>query len=144
MPAHNQSVAFIIHLAKVQSILSQRFDKGLGGLGFSEFLVLYHLAQAEGQQMRRVDLADKVGLTASGVTRLLLPMEKVGYIKSGPAESDARVRLVVLASGGKQRLHEARERMDVLLQEIIPNRKTKELESLSVLLLDIGGKALMV
>jgi len=139
----SQSVKFLINLAKTQTILNNRFDRGLGGLGFNEFLILFHLSQAEDQKMRRVDIADKIGMTASGVTRLLLPMEKVGYIKSGPNEDDARVRLVVLSPGGDQRLTEALERIEVLVEDIIPTEKSKELEALSELLVEIGGRALM-
>ena len=94
--------------------------------------------------MRRVDIADKIGLTPSGVTRLLLPMEKIHLIKSGPIEEDARVRFVQLASAGKQKLAETLERLEVLAEDIIPNKKTKEIESLSGLLMEIGGRALMI
>ena len=94
--------------------------------------------------MRRVDIADKIGLTPSGVTRLLLPMEKVHLVKSGPIEKDARVRFVQLASAGKQKLAETLERLEVLAEDIIPNKKTKEIESLSGLLMEIGGRALMI
>ena len=140
----NKSIEFFINLSKTQTILNGRFDRGLGGLSFSEFLILFHLSQAEGEKMRRVDIADKIGLTPSGVTRLLLPMEKVHLIKSGPIEKDARVRFVQLASAGKQKLAETLERLEVLAEDIIPNKKTKEIESLSGLLMEIGGRALMI
>jgi DNA-binding MarR family transcriptional regulator len=139
----NPAVRFFINLGKAQTILNHRFDRGLGGLGFSEFLILLHLTQADDQKMRRVDLAEKIGMTASGVTRLLLPMEKVHLIKSGPTEKDARVRYVLLAPAGKQKFSEAVERLEVLAEEIIPSTKTKEVESLSDLLVEIGGRALM-
>jgi len=140
----NKSIEFFINLYKTQTILNSRFDRGLGGLSFSEFLILFHLSQAEGEKMRRVDIADKIGLTPSGVTRLLLPMEKIHLIKSGPIEEDARVRFVQLASAGKQKLAETLERLEVLAEDIIPNKKTKEIESLSGLLMEIGGRALMI
>jgi len=140
----NKSIEFFINLYKTQTILNSRFDRGLGGLSFSEFLILFHLSQAEGEKMRRVDIADKIGLTPSGVTRLLLPIEKVHLVKSGPIEKDARVRFVQLASAGKQKLAETLERLEVLAEDIIPNKKTKEIESLSGLLMEIGGRALMI
>ena len=94
--------------------------------------------------MRRVDIAEKIGMTASGVTRLLLPMEKIHLVKSGPIEKDARVRFVQLASGGKQKLTEVLDRLDLLAEEIIPNAKNKKIEILSDLIIEIGGRALMV
>jgi DNA-binding MarR family transcriptional regulator len=144
MVSVNTSVKFLVNLAKAQSILTRRFDRGLGGLGFNEFLVLISLHQADEQKMRRVDLAEKIGMTASGVTRILLPMEKVHLIKSGPVEDDARVRFVTATPAGKEKLSEALERIDLLMEEVIPSSKMKEVETFSNLLLEIGGKALMV
>jgi DNA-binding MarR family transcriptional regulator len=103
------SLQFFLHLAKVHAVAARRFDSGLGGLGFSDFLILHHLSLASGEKMRRVDLADKIGLTASGITRLLAPMEKVGYIRREAEAQDARVSYVVLAPGGKRYLGEALE-----------------------------------
>ena len=143
MQSTNNQVKFLLNLAKAQSILSRRFDRGLGGLGFNEFLILHHLEQSEGRKLKRVDLAEKIGLTASGVTRLLLPMEKIGLVKSGPIEQDARVRFILLAPGGEQKLRDAKERISELTEEIFPQKREKDLAMLSDLLVEIGGRALM-
>jgi len=143
MEKTSKSVKFLINLAKTQTILNNRFDRGLGGLGFSEFLILFNLREAEGQKMRRVDIADKIGMTASGITRLLLPMEKIGLVKSGPAEQDARVRSVILAGAGKQKLTEALERIEFLASEIIPSDKVKKINDFSEFIVELGGRALM-
>lgn len=140
----NPAIKFIITLGKTASVLSNRLDRGLGGLGFTEFLILYYLNQAEEQKMSRVDLAAKVGLTASGITRLLLPMEKVHVVKSGPQEQDARVRLVTLTSAGKQKLEEAVERVEIFATDIIAKDKINKLDEISDLLLEIAGRALIV
>ncbi|MDD5341140.1 MAG: MarR family winged helix-turn-helix transcriptional regulator [Patescibacteria group bacterium] len=139
----SSAVKLLINMAKTQAILNARLDRGLGGLGFSEFLILYHLSQAEDQKMRRVDLADKIGLTASGVTRLLLPMEKVHLIKNGPQEDDARVRSVILGAGGKQKLTEALERIEILAEDIISPVQAKKIDDISDFIVDLGGKVLM-
>ena len=136
-------VKFFVNLGKAHSILSGRFDRGLGGLGWSEFLILFHLDQAEAGSMRRVDLAGKVGMTASGITRQLLPMEKVHLVKSGPVEKDARVRTVALAAGGREKLTEALERLEFLAGEIIPDGQAKAIAEMSDLLLELGGRAMM-
>ena len=72
------------------------------GIGFSEYLVLRYLYQSSGRKLRRIDLADKVGLSASGVTRLLNPMEKIGLVAKEEAPRDARVSLVVLTEAGER------------------------------------------
>jgi len=139
----NPTVTFFLNLGRAQTILAERFDRGLGGLGFNEFLILYHLEQAEAGKLRRVDLAKKIGLTASGVTRLLLPMEKIGLIKSGPPSDDARVRFVIMSNSGRQKMLEAVERLELLGEDLIPSSKNKNLGQLSELLLEISGRALM-
>lgn len=117
----NPSLQFFLELARVQAIMARRFDSRLGGgLGLSDFVILYHLSQAEEEKLRRVDLAEKVGLTASGVTRMLAPMEKIGLIAREKDARDARVSYVMLAPGGRQLLHERLERAEFLAEEIMP------------------------
>lgn len=140
MKKENQSIKFILELTKTLAVLTRRFDSGLGGLGLNEFTILYNLNTASDKKMRRIDLAHKIGLTASGVTRLLLPMEKIGLVKSGKSESDARARYVMIAPGGKRVLHEAIERMEFLMQELIPEKKNSKLEELSELISEIGAR----
>jgi DNA-binding MarR family transcriptional regulator len=93
-----------IEFARLSAIGARQFPTGLEGLGFSEFVILYHLSQAPGVQMRRIDLADKLGLTASGVTRLLLPMEKLGLVSKEKHRRDARVSLVRLTPAGRRNM----------------------------------------
>lgn len=134
----NSQVNFFLQLAKFQTQLSRRLDSRLGGLSLSEFVILHQLHQAEDHRMRRIDLAEAVGLTASGVTRLLLPMEKIGLVKREANRDDARVSYVVLASGGKTKYTEGLERMEIFAEDIIPSGKIKKLEECSELLTDLG------
>lgn len=134
------TLKFFMNLAKTQFIMSRRFDGKLGGLGFNELMILYYLSQSREEKLRRVDLAEKAGLTASGITRMLLPMEKVGYVKREYAKEDARVSYVALAPGGKRRLAEGLERAEEFMEELISPDKSKKLENLSEVLAEIGGK----
>ena len=52
------------------------------GLSVSEYRVLDRLANAPNEAMRRVDLAADVGLTPSGVARMLAPMQKMRCLRS--------------------------------------------------------------
>ena len=123
----NTKVQFFIHLARAQAILNRKFDNGLGGLGFNEFIILFHLSQGDGK-MRRIDLAEKIGFTASGITRLLLPMEKIGLVKKEVDPRDARVSYVMLAPGGKRQFNEALERAELLSEDILPVVDSKQFE----------------
>ena len=130
---------FFLNLAKIQAVLTRRFDSGLGGLGFTDFMILFHLSHAEGEKLRRVDLADKVGLTASGVTRLLAPMEKVGLVKREAHEGDARVSYVLLAPGGKRRFQETLERAELLSEELLPTVKNKKMKEVCEVFHELGA-----
>ncbi len=140
----SEQIKFIINLAKTHSVLVKRFDSGLGnGLGFNEFLILFHLNQAPEGKMRRIDLAEKIGITASGITRLLLPMEKIGLVKSDATSVDARVKFVLISKSGQEKINETQERFDDLIEEILKPINKNELNKLSKSLVEIGGKILM-
>ncbi|OGF25071.1 hypothetical protein A2303_05615 [Candidatus Falkowbacteria bacterium RIFOXYB2_FULL_47_14] len=134
----NPKIKFCLDIAKFQTELSRRLDSRLGGLGWNEFIILYRLSREDGQKMRRIDLAEAVGLTASGITRLLLPMEKIGLVKKEANARDARVSLVALAPGGRTKLSEGLERMEIFCDDLIPSGKTKKAEELSDLLTDLN------
>src|SRR5437763_16765895 len=61
------------------------------GLTLNDYEVLLHLSHADGGRLRRVDLAERVILTASGITRLLEGLERVGLVTKENCASDARV-----------------------------------------------------
>jgi DNA-binding MarR family transcriptional regulator len=77
------------------------------GLTINDYEVLLHLARTDGRQLRRVDLADRLVLTASGITRLLDGLERAGFVEKGRCESDARVTYAVLTETGLDKLREA-------------------------------------
>lgn len=128
MSSISHTLSFFISLSRIETVLSRRLDARLGGLGWSDFLILYALSTAEGQRMRRVDLAVTIGLTASGITRLLLPMEKVGLVRREAHDGDARVSYVALAPGGEARLSEAITRAEEFCSDIIHTAESVEVE----------------
>lgn len=128
----NKQLDFFLKLSRVQAIVSRAFDRGLGGgLGFTDFVILYYLSQAPGEKMRRIDLANKVALSASGVTRLLLPMEKIGLVEREASTEDARVSYVKLAPGGKRLLEERIERADRFGEEFLSTTKVSNIKDIS-------------
>jgi DNA-binding MarR family transcriptional regulator len=70
------------------------------GLTLSDYEVLLRLKNAEGGMMRRVDLAEQVLLTASGITRLLEGLERAGYVRKETCASDARVSYAKITDEG--------------------------------------------
>jgi DNA-binding MarR family transcriptional regulator len=131
----NPSLELFIALSKILTKHSRRFNGGLDGIGFNEFVILVHLEQVPGKKMRRIDLAEKMGLTASGVTRILAPMEKIGLIKREVAPRDARVSFVAITPSGHRNLTETLEKTETFFEEIFPPAKLKKATGLSDLLI---------
>ena len=77
------------------------------GLTLNDYEVLLHLSQSEDGRMRRVDLAERVLLTASGITRLLEGLERSGYVCKETCDSDARVSYAKLTDEGQAKLRVA-------------------------------------
>lgn len=105
-----KEMAFIINMWSVNSIISKRIDANLGathGIGLTEYMILFHLNNSHGKTMRRIDLANNIGLTASGITRIVSPMEKIGVVVKEQNPRDARVSLVKLTPAGEQILQDA-------------------------------------
>ncbi len=128
----SHELKFILAMAKASSVLVRTFDSRLlHGLSLNDFSILYHLSLAEDERLRRVDLAEKMGLTASGVTRLLLPMEKVGLVKREAHEQDGRVSYVKLSRAGKTALSESSERADMIAEEILSGTGLKGFSDLT-------------
>lgn len=141
MNKKHQPLDLFLNLAKTQALLSRRFDNGLGGLGFNEFIILFHLDQAPEKKLSRIELAQKLGLTASGITRLLLPMEKIGLIGKETHASDARISLVLLAPGGRRKLNEGLERAGLLSKALLENLKPEDIAIATKTLADLSKNA---
>ena len=132
----NKELEFLLNLSKLNSKIYRKLDASLWGIWFNDFIVLYYLNQSIDKKLRRIDLAEKVWLTASGVTRLLLPMEKIWLVSKEVNQFDARVSYVVLAKWWETKLEEAMERINFVLAEIMRNSLKSELEKTTTLLID--------
>lgn len=136
----NSGLKLLINLFKVQAMMSRRFDRlSMHGIGFNDFLILHLLQQADGGKMRPTDLAERTGLTASGVTRMLLPMEKIGLIARQAGVRDARVSLVVITAAGKRIYEESLETANLIAKEIVPAEYSKNNHPLAGFLKALGG-----
>lgn len=111
-----------LDLSKGYASLIRRLDGRLGsfhGLSFADFAVLRELEQAEGGRLRRVDLAERLGLTPSAVTRALIPLEKIGIVNREPDQRDARVGYASLTRAGERLLKDATATAEEACQEVL-------------------------
>jgi DNA-binding MarR family transcriptional regulator len=77
------------------------------GLTINDYEALLLLSRAEGKRMRRVDLARRLILTPSGVTRLLEGLEEAGLVERTACSHDLRVSYAQLTAAGSAKLEEA-------------------------------------
>ena len=110
------------------------------GLTISDFEVLLRLGRAPERRMRRVDLAQEVLLTASGITRLLDGLERAGYVERDSCATDRRVVYAVLTDDGLAKLREAATSHFGQVEELFGARyDERELVALGELLARLGG-----
>jgi DNA-binding MarR family transcriptional regulator len=122
-------IAAWIGLLRAHATTTRRFNAELvaeHGLTLNDYEVLLHLSRAEDRQLRRVDLAERVLLTPSGITRLLEGLERAGYVERAPCASDARVTYAQLTDAGEGKLREAAETHVAGIREFFRGRFSKE------------------
>ena len=134
---------FCLRLARAQALIVRRFDSILGnlhGLSFGDYQLLYHLQRAPGARLRRIDLAERLALTASGITRSLMPLEKIGLVARQADARDARVGYAVITETGQALLIHADATAQALGQELLGSASPEQLAPLSLLLAGIASK----
>lgn len=126
----------VINLIKLQGKIQKRVGGGLSvhGLGLSDYFVLNQLHIAPSQKMRRNELAERVGLSPSGITRLLNPLEKIGLVEKEANPRDARVSLVTLSASGKQVYEEAKTSFSGASRDLFESLNATQLSKLSELI----------
>lgn len=103
-PSSLSASSLVLQVLQLHSQVQKQVGRALSahGIGVSEYLVLQRLREASGQKLGRSELAELVGLSPSGVTRLLNPMEKIGLVAKEDNPRDARMSWVTLTATGQQ------------------------------------------
>ncbi len=96
------------------------------GLTVNDYETLLLLSKADNGQLRRVDLAEGLALTPSGVTRLLDGLESQGLCAKDNCASDARVTYAVITDTGRAKLREASCSHVDAVQALFEERFTKD------------------
>jgi len=111
------------------ALINKQLNNSLGyvhGIGFSEYMVLNSLFDSPNKTMTRIDLAQSIGRTASGVTKMLLPMEKIGLIQKEVGARDARVSLVKISKAGESLFKNATTTLDQNSKQLLSNLNSKQ------------------
>jgi DNA-binding MarR family transcriptional regulator len=95
---------------KAHTVITRALERQLiesQHLPLAEYDVLVQLSEADDGALRMSQLADRVLLSRSGLTRLVERLERHGLVERIDCSSDARGSYAVLTDLGKQRLREA-------------------------------------
>lgn len=104
------------------------------GLSLNDLTVLQSLCSAPGRRLRRVELADRLGITPSGIARLVAPLEKLGYLSRDSDPHDARIALVCVTGVGAELYQDAvkvaEEKATTLLGDVFDSAEQQQLTEL--------------
>ena len=106
----SREVQAFVSLLRAHASVVRGLDRELvadHGLTINDYEVLLRLARAPDRMLRRVDLAQQVLLTPSGITRLLDGLQRHGYVEKAACDSDARVVYAKLTEAGGEKLRTA-------------------------------------
>ncbi|MDW3177047.1 MAG: MarR family transcriptional regulator [Acidimicrobiia bacterium] len=105
-----KTLDLVTTLLDTATTLTRRLDGSLSsikGITFSEYQMLSALRDQPLATATRVDIAGSVGLTPSGITRALKPMEKLGFVETTKDARDARKSLAKLTAAGHELVKDA-------------------------------------
>jgi DNA-binding MarR family transcriptional regulator len=109
-------------VAAASTALERHLDRhlaGIRGISLGEYRIVRALGDAPQSRASRVELARMVGLTASGATRALQPLEKLGYVQTIRNERDARLALATLTGAGEELVRDASDVVDDAMAAIL-------------------------
>jgi DNA-binding MarR family transcriptional regulator len=110
------------------------------GLTISDYEALQVLSCAEDYRMKRVDLARRLVLSPSGVTRLLEGLEDAGLVARAACPGDRRVTYAKLTDAGLAKLRDASCGHEGSIRSLLEEHLSpEELEQLADVLAKVPG-----
>lgn len=131
MNTFTESMILLTQLSLTAVRLNKKLDRSLAvhGISFNEFLIMHFLAQANLNTLSRIELAESLGITASGITRMLNPMEKNHIVEKQSLARDARVSLVKLTDTGSKLYKDAFVSFQHNAQSLLPEVRQYQAET---------------
>lgn len=132
MSEHSLEAGFVIQNSILASKLAKKVDGQLSihGISFTEFMIMHYLNASVLKTMRRIEIAESVGISASGVTRLIAPMEKIGIVEKESNPRDARQSLVRLSKVGQRLFEDASVSFEDCSKSILQSLSENQLKKL--------------
>jgi DNA-binding MarR family transcriptional regulator len=134
-----------VRLLRAHAAIARTFNAQLQaeqGMTINDFEALLLLSRAPDQRLKRVELAERIQLTPSGVTRMLDGLQAAGWVAKAECSDDARVSYAVLTDLGREKLERAYDAHTGAVAELFTERFDEtELEALAMLLGRLPGAA---
>jgi len=126
----SKNIELLLSLTSMYTSVFKNIDRHLSvhGISLSEFLVMYQLSLVSNHTVRRIDLAESVGMSASGITRLLNPMEKLKLVEKEQNPRDARVSFVKLSDVGFELLNDVIKSVQIASDSLFKSLDTNDIE----------------
>ena len=126
---------FDLSLARTQ--LARDVDHPLSahGISLADLAILRELRLEPSRKLRRSELAQRLGITPSGIARQVAPLERIGLVARESHDRDARLALVVLTDTGTRIVDDALQTAEAAADRALAARwSDSERERLSKLL----------
>lgn len=133
---NRESLNAVLNLALARTVVVRDMERRLSshGIGLSDLALLIELYESPERQAQRLDLAERLGVTTSGIARQLLPLERIGLVTRVSDAVDARRAHVVLTEAGARTVEEvvpdAEEAANIALNKRWNGKDLKGLTSL--------------
>jgi DNA-binding MarR family transcriptional regulator len=131
------SLDTLFDLSLTRTQLAREIDHPLSahGISLADLAILRELRGEPTGKLRRSELAQRLGVTPSGIARQVAPLERIGLVARESHDRDARLALVVLTDTGKQIVDEALQTAEAAAERALAARwSDAERERLSKLL----------
>lgn len=124
-------------LLRIRETTTREIDRRLeqhGEVSLADYGVLITLVTAPGLRLRMSDLGIRQMLTPSGITRVIIGLEKRGLVRREPDPADGRATLAALTRPGLEALRRAQVIHHAAVRDVFLHRLTpRELNRLTQL-----------
>lgn len=134
----DNSLISLLRLMRASDVVEEKVSgafSSVHGLAIKEVFLLMHLENDPLQRLSRIELSRRLHISASTVTRMTTPLEKIGLVSRQSDPRDARLAFVVLTKAGKSKITEARTTLARQAEKVFQDRwEDTEIAELSELL----------
>ena len=121
-PKKAPASAAFVRLVRANAAVTRQLSAQLSadhGVSLNAYEALVWLDREPDARLRRVDLANRLLLTAGGVTRLLDGLEREGLVAREECSSDRRVSYAVLTKAGRDKVRKAEKSHTRQIRELL-------------------------